>query len=447
MNALARIFAPSALGCEKFSVEALSGVLTPVLVREALQCTGRGSQRRRKLPAEFALWCVVLLGLFRRHSYANLLGMLGESLWAQPVWGGKPPSSSALTQARDRLGIEPLRVLYERSACAFLATSPEVRVGGLRLMSIDGTTARMPDTPANAEHFGYAGASRGRCAYPMMRLVTLADVGSHLAVAERHGPYRTAEMTLARSLLDSVPPNALVMADRGFMAFEFLWDLHQHGCAFGVRLKRGMTFRTLRRLGPGDRIVRVRIPANVRRRRPDMPRCWELREITYRPRPHHEGIRLLLSVLDPLILPGADAASAYGQRWSHETQLDELKTHLLDRATVNRPVCFRSERPDRVEQELYGILVAHNLVRTLMGRSAHLAGRTPLRLSYVLALERIRDACRDMMTLPTHRLRERHGRMLEAIARGVLPIRHRSNPREVKIKMSNYPCKMTRCVA
>jgi hypothetical protein len=253
---------------------------------------------------------------------------------------------------------------------------------------------------------------------------------------------------MARALLPSLSADVLVAMDRNFAAFKFLWDVRQHGAHFLVRIKRNMRFRTVRRLGPGDRLVRVRLHAALRRGRPDLPAHWVLREITYTPKPGHESIRLLTSVVDPILLSAGQSAIAYGLRWGHETELDEYKTHLMDRTTVNRPVVFRSMEPTRVEQELYGMLIAHNALRVLMHRAALASGRDELRLSPIFALERLREAIRDMMGLATPRLPERFQRLLKAVASVVVPRRpKRSNPREVKIKMSSYPCKMTRLAA
>lgn len=449
MTSIAEIISRLDTAGQGFTVEALGGVLKPEWIEEALECTGRQSQRERLLPAPLALWMVLLLALFRRHSYVNLLGLLSGSLWAQQHWpSGRPPSSSAVSQARDRLGPEPPRVLFERSASSFLAEIAGTRLAGLRLMSMDGSTARTPDSTVNREHFGTQRCSRGRSAYPMLRVVTLVDIGSRLTVGIRHGTYDTGEMTLARSLVPDVPSDALLVLDRNFTAQDFLWDLRQRGVHFIVRVKRNMTGPTVRRLGAQERLVRVRFSTNARARRSDLLRHWILREVTYCPKPGHEAIRVFTSLLDPSTVSAAEVASAYGSRWEHETTLDEVKTHLMDRTTANRPVLFRSMTPERVVQELYGVLLAHNVVRVLLHRAAHAAGKSPDRLSFVAGLERIREAIHEMMRMATPRLTERYRRLLASLSWATVPRRPgRSNPRVVKIKMSHYLCKKPRHAA
>jgi hypothetical protein len=396
------------------------------------------------------VWFVILLALFRRHSYVNLRGMLGEMPWARRQWSRRgPPSTSALTQARDRLGTEPLERLFGASAKAWAAQSSGLVLANLRVLGIDGSTARTPDTQANRDWFGLPGSSRGRSAYPVLRTVLLVDIGTRLVLGARHGPFRTGETTLARQLLPEVPESSLVLLDRNFLTYEFLWDLgHQQRAQFVVRVKRRVRARRIASLGPGDDLVRIRIPRALLRRRKDLPRTWTLRRLTYQPAGARHPIRLFTSVLDPQALPAEDLATAYHQRWGVETGLDEIKTHLLDGTTVNRPVALRSLKPSRVDQEFYAVLTAYNLLRVLLATAASPLGLSPLRLSFVSALERVREAIRDRMALPTLRLPERYQRLLAALGSVAVPLRPgRSCPRAVKVKMSSYPCKKTRRAA
>ena len=125
MASIAEIVADLDVGSQNFTVEALSLVIKPEWIHEALRRSGRQSCRVRLLPAPLGLWLIVLLSLFRRHSYVNLLGLLAGSLWAQRYWPRcTPPSGPALTQSRDRLGVEPARLLFEQSSESFLASTP-----------------------------------------------------------------------------------------------------------------------------------------------------------------------------------------------------------------------------------------------------------------------------------------------------------------------------------
>lgn len=432
-----------------FSVEALADALDPALVRDVIAQCGRQGRRNRLLPADFTLWAIVLLAFYRTSSYINLLFKLRESLWARRYWASDaPPSSSAFTQARDRLGVEPFKEVYERSAQVWTNQTKGLQIAGLRAMGLDGSTARTPDSKANNAHFGRAGSCRGHTAYPSLRLLTLFDLGSRITVALRHGPYRTGEMTLARSMVSSVPQNAVIVMDRYFASYGFLHDLRQRGTHFIVRAKRNMVVKVVKRLGRADAIVRIRMPQALLRLRPELPETVLLREIIYSPKKGHEGIRLFTSLIDPALASATEIASGYGSRWQHEVGFDEIKTHLAERTTTNRPVLFRGLTPARVEQEIYALFLAHNLARVLLHQAGALSGVDPQRISFVAGLERIREAIQAMMVLPTPRLLERYRRMIQAIGAVLVPPRPgRSNPREVKIKTSKYPCKGTRQAA
>jgi hypothetical protein len=227
------------------------------------------------------------------------------------------------------------------------------------------------------------------------------------------------------------------------------------GASFLARIGDQAKPRVLRRLGPGDAVVEVTVRSYHRRRRPDMAKRWTLRMITYRPGGATEDIRLLTDLMPdasasdvrPAQCAGPESGFAHEElaglhhdRWEEETVIDEMKTHLCDCATVNRPVAFRSKTPDRVVQELWGMLIAYNAVRKTMCEAARRRELDPRRVSFTSALERIREATYEMMRLPTSRLGARHDRMLAAIAWVLVPKRPgRRFPRAVKIKMSCYP--------
>ena len=120
-------------------------------------------------------------GLFRRTSYTNLVEKLREGWWAEESWGPGTPSSSAITKARDRLGVEPLRDLYEHSAAQWAAGSTGLVVHGMRVFAVDGSTFKIPDSTENREHFGKPGTSRGEASYPQLRRVGLMDGRWNLA--------------------------------------------------------------------------------------------------------------------------------------------------------------------------------------------------------------------------------------------------------------------------
>ena len=426
-----------------FVVEALAKVLRPEWIQEAVRDSGRESVRVRSLPADFMVWFVILLGLFRRVSYANLLEKVDETWWTKEHWSPlAPPCTSAVTKARDRLGVEPMQRLFDRSGRAWLEETEGLLFHGRRVYAIDGLTLKTPDSDANREYFGLPGATRGQAAFPQMRALGLLDVGTRLLPAMRWGPYSAGEVSLARDLVVDLAADSVVLLDRNFIVFDFLWDVHQRGADFVVRLKRNNKFQVLEQLGPGDALVEVTIGWQPRRKRPDLPKTWILRQIEHHPKGAEEPVRLLTTFTDASIVTRGDLIGLYPKRWEEEIAIDELKTHQCGCSTVNHPVVFRSRKPERVVQELYGLLIGYNAVHRLMAEAAPAAHVTPSRLSFTAALERTREAIWDMMRLSTRSLPDRYKRLLEVIRRARLPLRPpRSNPREVRVKMSKYRLK------
>lgn len=432
-----------------FAVEALGKELRAEWIEEALQATGRDSIRHRLLPARFVILFVVVLGLYRRVSYANLLEKMVGSFWTAANWPQEcPPTTSALTKARDRLGVEPVKYLWQRSAREWVNSTPGLIFHGRRVYAIDGSTCKTADSPINRKHFGKPGASRGRAAYPQMRVALLVDIGQRLIRGERHGAYSASEIQMARELLPQIEPGSLVLMDRYFVDYEFLWDLRARGADFLVRIPKKIKPRLLKRLGPGDALVEVQVPRYYRTLRPDMPRSWTLRMISYLPAGGKETIRLFTTLVEETDIGKEEFAALYHERWEEETVIDELKTHLCGCQTVNQAVMFRSRAPARVEQEWYGLLLAFNAVRKTMSAAAQTAQVCPCRLSFTAAVERLREASYEMMRLPACRLMARYQRLLLQIARAVVPERPgRKNPRAVKIKMSKFPLKRSKRAA
>ena len=148
--------------------------------------------------------------------------------WASG-WSGEwsIPTKAALFQARKRLGPEPLQALFDKTVVPL--ADPQIAGGfyrSWRLMSIDGLCLDVADTDANEERFGRPASSRGGGeggAFPQVRVLGLAECGSHAIVDAAIGAYRQGEQTLAESVLRSLLPGMLLMADRGFFSYT-LWD-------------------------------------------------------------------------------------------------------------------------------------------------------------------------------------------------------------------------------
>jgi hypothetical protein len=182
------------------SVGVLTRVFPPGLVDEVIAEAGRTEQRHRSLPARVMAYFSIGMTLHSEGSYEDVLGQLTDGL----SWGSgraesySPPSKSAIFQARQRLGSEPMAALFARAATPIgSGTTPGVWLAGRRLVAVDGTCLDVADTGENAEFFGRPGVSKGeQAAFPQARVVALAECGTHAVFAAEIGTYSQSEAAL-----------------------------------------------------------------------------------------------------------------------------------------------------------------------------------------------------------------------------------------------------------
>lgn len=378
------------------SVGVLTRTFPPALVDEVVAAAGRKERRHRSLPARTMAYFAVGMALHSEGSYEDVLGLLSDGLsWAEP--GTEPvrlPSKSAIFQARERLGFEPVKALFERVA-APLATSGTAGsfLAGRRMVAIDGTTFDVADTVTNDEFFGRPGVMKGeRSAFPQARVVALAECGTHAMFDAEVGPYTTSELALSKPLIDRLKPGMVLLADRGFTGFALWQKAAATGADLLWRAKNNVTPRHIETLEDGSWLGELRAQ-NAKLNTEHVV----VRVVDYcvdDGRGSDAGpFRLFTTLVDPGEVTATELAAAYGQRWEIESAFDELKTHQRGARTV-----LRSKSPDLVLQEIWGHLCCHYAIRTLMWEAADHARVDPDRVSFVAALRIVRrslSAARD----------------------------------------------------
>jgi hypothetical protein len=358
-------------------------VIAPVLAK-----TGTTSIRQRDLPAQVVVYYVIALGLYMQSSYREVLRCLLEGIqWLRdPSARVRVAGKSGISQARTRLGWEPLRQLHDELVKPVAVRGTEgAWYREWRLVSLDGSTFDVADETVNERAFGRPGASRGSSAYPQIRFVSLVENGTHVLFGSQMDGYRTGEITLAKVVLPRLSKGMLCLADRNFFGFELWKQARATDADLLWRMKKNMRMASEQRLPDGSYLSHV-YPSE---------RDWRhktngiaVRVIDYR----LEGIegaepiyRLATTILDPDKAPASQLAALYHQRWEIETAFDELKTHLRGAQIV-----LRSKTPDLVRQEFYGLMMAHFAIRGLMHEAALKAGQDPDRLSFLHAVRVIR---------------------------------------------------------
>lgn len=355
------------------------------LIDEVLRKHDRHSRRERLLPAPAVVYFVMALSLWRDVSVEQVLRVVCEGL--QWLGGGDATalhaSKSALSQARSRLGAEVMRELADRALGPLAQPdTPGCWYRGLRVMAIDGTCLEVADEQANAKFFGYPSNGSGYSAFPQARASALVECGTHVVVAADIQPFSTSETAMAARLLPGkLTKEMVLLADRVYYGF----DLWQSACATGAKLvwrvNSNLKLPRLNELPDGSYLSAVFAPGDQARRHPLQVRVIEY-AVTNGHTVSEDCYRLITNMLDEKAADALELAALYQQRWEVEGVLDEFKTHLRGSSTV-----LRSKTPELVQQEFWGLMLAHFAIRRVMTEAAWGAQLDPDELSFTGAVQ------------------------------------------------------------
>lgn len=357
------------------------GVLTRLfdrdLVDEVIAETGRREKRSRLLPARVVVYYVLAMCLFFDDGYEEVMRKLVNGLRFLGTWreGWQVPTTSAISQARQRLGEEPLRVLFERVAVPMAQPGTKgAWFHGWRVMAVDGVVLDVPDTADNLAAFGRKPHSGGESAFPQVRIVGLGECGTHAIVAAAMDSWQMYERELLERILPDFQPGMLVLADRGLYGYEVWKQARETGAELVWRVKDNVDLPVLEWLPDGSyrgellaRNVKADLKRGKRRTVPEGHRL-AIRVVEYMVTNRGgepETIRLITSIMDHELAPAAELAALYHQRWEFELTLDEVETHQMPHSRL-----LRSKSPDLVRQEIWALLLTHYAVRDLMLEAA-----------------------------------------------------------------------------
>ncbi len=409
----------------------LSALLDPAWIEQALEATGKASIRRRKLPAEHAVWLVIGLALFRHMPLWQVVHEMALTLDGKQL-----PAPSASVQARQRLGAEPMAHLFALLTNAW-GRAHAVHAGDLRVLAVDGVVWSAPDSTDNRQELGSGQTQYGPQPWPMVRAVCLLDTDSHELLDAQLGDHGCGELTLAAGLrgLD----HSITLFDRAYFSAAFLLDWSQAGEQrhWLMRARDNLRYEVVQTLGEGDWLIRMPVSPRARKLHPQLPSHWQARLIQV-----HAGgqiRRFITSMLDPERFAAAQLAQLYRQRWEIELGFREIKQSLQQGQGV-----LRSRQPELVKQEVWGVvLIAYTLLRRWMRLMARHAGVEPTRISFHTARHAIVGAINTVHLARAGTLPELLQRLLEQARYFVLPPRRtgRSFPRQVKRSRSKFPTK------
>lgn len=391
--------------------------------------TSKRRRRQRRLIASSVVWLVIAMSLF-----AHLcIPMVWRHL--HPSSDQPEPNESSFTKARKRLGVRPLRELfYQISGPLASPATPGAWHRGWRLVGIDGTTVDMPDTPENARIFGRGSNQRSPNAFPQVRVLALCELGTHATIDFAFRPVGHSEQSMVPHLLGNLEPGMLLLWDRNFFGFQLIESVLLTGCRLLARVKTSqLILNRNEELADGSYHSKI-YPSYWDRIKDRNGRTVRIIEYSHND-PNRPGYampnRLLTDILEPDELPAREAVLLYHERWEQELAFDEIKTHLN-----GREVLLRSKTPRGVVQELYGLMLAHRIIRQVMLDAAATRDLDPDRLSFT-----------DTLRILQCRLHEAPGQTPAAWYRGLIgevsqqklrPRRERWYPRVIKRKMKKW---------
>lgn len=401
----------------------------------ALKLSHHATIRRRRLPSDQVLWLVVGMALFRNepvHEVARRLNICAQGLASDSLL-----AKSGVTQARKRLGSSPVESLFRQTGGHWgTERYPEDDWHGLQVFAVDGALFRTPDTPELRDHFGSGNTStRRQTPFPMMRLVALMNVRSHILVDAQIAPYRGNEMRLASAFTANMTDHSVTLFDKGFWSADLLLSLSTSGVNrhWLIPARKGLVREEVERYGEHDRLVRMGVSPQARKHNPALPATWLVREVSYKVK---GGLKTVLTSLPAEHYPANVVENLYRERWEIELGFRDIKSAMQGNA-----VTLRSKTVDLLYQEAWGVLLAYNVIRREASQAAVVHGRAPADIRFKAACQYI---AAQLIVMAAAQPISGAGRRLSELRAGVgsLFLERRSRPttpRTVKISKTRYP--------
>lgn len=435
----------------------LTSVITPELVDEVVDLAGCRERRRRLLPARVMVYFVLGMCLLSGEDsmgppgYRSVMRSLSHGV--RHLAGLALPSAAALCRRRRMLGVKVLAFLLDRLAGPLAVPGdPGAFAFGLRVVAWDATVIDVPDAPANAAAFGRhrSGNSDARQAQPQLRVLALAECGTHGVIDAVSGGFATtSELALAPRLLAALGPGMLLLADRNFRGYELWSRAAGTGAELCWRASASLILDPLQVLDDGSWTSLLLTPAHAQRGRRELarrgitPQGTLVRVIQYQvtvatsdgTHRRAERFRLVTTILDPQRAPAASLAAHYHQRWEIEGGFLELKSRLKGSGFA-----LRSRDPEMAAQEMLAFLCVQQALAILEHRAATQAGISPARLSFTTTIRIARDHARTQFAIlaPAGLATATQAAITDMLAGLLPPRRHRQYPRQQKLRPARY---------
>jgi len=422
----------------------LHQLISPNLIRQTVLDTGRSNRSDCRLTHEIMLWVVLAMGILTDLPIRQVFKHARRLRQGETT-----PPRNTLCKARRRLGIAPLRHLFEKVARP-LATldTPGAFYKHLRLVGVDGTTFDIPDSPANVTAFGRPKGPRADAAFPQVRKLSLVELGTHAELAFVLKPYCRGETSMVAGLMRHLQEGMLLQWDRNFFSYKLWESLTNKKVHILLRGKCNLILKPIKKLVDGSYLAKIYPKAYDREKDRNGIVVRVIKYTLDDPQRVGQGEEhtLITTLLDPEEHPAVKLILLYHERWEVELTFDEQKTHQ-DPPRPGKPTNLRSETPQGVVQEVYALSLGHYATRALMAQAAATKKLDPDSLSFVGCLRILRCRLPECDSRTPQTWQEWYAAMLwemscERVDMKQTPTgpqrRNRINPRVVKRKMSNF---------
>jgi hypothetical protein len=404
-------------------------------VESALRLSSSATIRRRRLPSDQVLWLVLGMAMFRNepvHEVARRLNICAQGLASESLL-----ARSDVTNARKRLGAQPVEWLFKQTGAHWgQECYPGDEWNGLKVLAVDGALFRTQDTPELREHFGSGNTSTKRqTPFPMLRLVALMNLRSHIMVDAQISPYRRGEIPLAETFLSKIPDHSVTLFDKGFWSANLMQRLNQQGRErhWLIPERKGLVHNLVETYGEGDELIEMKVSPQARKKNPDLPEVWRARRVSYKVK---SGVKSVMTSLPAEHFSAEQVSQLYKERWEIELGFRDIKS-----AMQNNAITLRSKKVDLVYQELWGLLLCYNIIRREASMAAVSFDRAPSDIRFKPVCDYIAV---QLIVMAAANPVSGTGRRLSELRSGVgsLFLERRSRPttpRTVKISKTRYP--------
>jgi hypothetical protein len=372
-----------------------------------------------------------------------------QALFALDEAGLVDDDSSGYCQARRNVALKFFENIFFLSAKSAEKAAPKPvapLLGGRPIKAADGSGARLPDTAKNRAAYPPSSSQLPGTGFPYMRIVVLFSLVSGALVAHATGSLHVSELGLFMSLLAQLKRGDILLGDRAYGVYVVAASLKARGvdliATVPTRSRKVDFEKAHQHLGPGDVITvwkkpYTQSPVRTEKQWERLPKALKVRLIDVsleRQGFRTEHLVIVTTLLDPVAYPACEIIAAHKRRWRMELTLDDLKTTLgMEHLHCKTPVM--------VKKELLVFLIAHNLLRWLMGSAATQEDKDIETISFKGAMDSFRvwsnamTQCADNAPQCARLWRE----LLRILAADALPYRPgRNEPRAVKGR-TKYP--------